>query len=47
MGVKVKCDCGEEGNEPHSCPYAEDVHDDPESLCACCDHCTQQCAVDI
>lgn len=33
--------------EPHTCPYAEDVNDDHETLCDCCDECREQCANDI
>lgn len=33
--------------EPHSCPFAEDIHGDSESLCNCCDDCSHECAMDI
>lgn len=42
-----KCRCGEEGEELHTCPFAEDVADDFETLCNCCDDCTYECAMDI
>lgn len=32
---------------PHVCPFAEDVHNDSETLCDCCDDCTNECAWDI
>jgi hypothetical protein len=32
---------------PHTCPFASDIYDDNETLCDCCDDCTQQCADDI
>jgi hypothetical protein len=42
------CKCGRNpASEPHTCPYAADVHDDEETLCNCCDECTQECADDI
>lgn len=33
--------------EPHTCPFAEDVEDDHETLCQCCEECTHECAMDI
>ena len=43
-----KCRCGKnEATEPHTCPYAEDINDDYESLCSCCDACVHECAMDI
>lgn len=39
--------CGHEQTEPHTCPYAEDVNNDSETLCTCCDACAQECAYDI
>lgn len=41
-----KCTCADGGDE-HTCPYAEEIHNDYESLCNCCDYCQQQCAWDI
>lgn len=43
------CKCNEENEDAiaHTCPYAEDIHNDSESLCNCCDACTQECANDI
>jgi hypothetical protein len=35
------------GEELHTCPYSEDIHDDSESLCNCCGDCEYQCAMDI
>lgn len=31
----------------HTCPYAEDVNDDHESLCSCCAACEAECAMGI
>lgn len=33
--------------EPHTCPFTEEIYDDYESLCNCCNECTYQCAMDI
>ncbi len=33
--------------EDHTCPFAEDVNGDFDSLCDCCDDCTHECAMDI
>lgn len=33
--------------DPHPCPFAQDVHNDSESECICCDECTHECAMDI
>ena len=41
------CKCGEPGEDEHTCPYAEDIHGDSESLCNCCAECQYQCAQDI
>jgi hypothetical protein len=38
--------CPDEGNPPHECPFAAEIHGD-DSLCECCDLCTQSCAMDI
>ena len=31
----------------HSCPYQSDVNNDSESLCDCCEECTDECCMDI
>jgi hypothetical protein len=46
MTQNTKCTCGDY-NESHTCPFAEDIHGDSESLCNCCDYCTHECAMDI
>ncbi len=33
--------------EPHTCPYAEDIHNDSKTLCTCCTNCEHECAMDI
>jgi hypothetical protein len=40
-------DCGKAATEDHTCPYAEDINNDSESLCNCCDDCANECAMDI
>jgi hypothetical protein len=32
--------------EPHTCPYRYEVHDD-ETLCNCCESCEYECCQDI
>jgi len=39
--------CGKEATEDHTCPYAEEINDDNETLCNCCEDCTQECVWDI
>lgn len=43
-----KCpNCGNQGSqEPHVCPFAEEIYGD-ETPCNCCDHCCYECAMDI
>lgn len=36
-----------EACEPHTCPYAEDINGDSESMCNCCSDCEYNCAMDI
>ena len=50
--IKILCEgrhCGGmgEGLPEHTCPYAEDVNSDSETLCTCCDMCQHECAMDI
>lgn len=41
------CTCSTE-DEAHSCPFAEEIHDDDDpEYCTCCEHCTFECAMDI
>jgi len=41
----TKCDkCqANEAAEPHTCPYAEDIHGDTKTLCNCCCDCSGKC----
>ena len=48
MDENENCKCGSsESEEPHTCPYAEDMNGDSESLCNCCASCQHNCAMDI
>ena len=39
--------CTGEATDPHTCPYKEDINDDHETLCTCCENCQNGCAMDI
>jgi hypothetical protein len=42
------CHCGENpADDEHTCPFAEEINDDYESLCTCCPDCTRNCADNI
>ena len=41
------CECGELGEEEHSCPYQSDINNDEEFQCNCCDKCRHECLMDI
>jgi len=41
-----KCTC-DEWQEPHPCPFDEEVDGDSETLCNCCPVCTEECADQI
>ena len=47
--TEEKCQsCKKNPAQPkHTCPYAEEIGGDSESMCNCCDDCTYQCAMDI
>jgi len=36
-----------EPSELHTCPYAEEIHNDYETLCDCDEEQTYQCAMDV
>lgn len=44
--VCSRCTANHE-SEPHTCPFAEEIGNDSETLCDCCDDCTNECAMDI
>lgn len=33
--------------DEHTCPLAEEINDDSESMCNCCDECILNCALEI
>jgi len=35
------------GEDDHTCPFAEEINDDHESMCNCCNVCASGCADDI
>lgn len=40
--------CEERPAEPlHSCPYAEELHDDDSERCTCCIDCQNECALSV
>lgn len=47
--IKEKCQNCEKNESSllHTCPYAEDIGDDYETLCNCCEECTDNCAMEI
>lgn len=45
--IRIMCKRCDENTTLHTCPYAEDIRNDSESLCNCCDDCTYECAQDI
>jgi len=38
------CKCQAKAKETHTCPYREDLFDDLEFKCNCCESCTQECS---
>ena len=46
-GVDVCQRHGKPLQDEHTCPYAEEINDDHESLCRCCEDCEQDCGDDI
>lgn len=46
--VRLCSSCGVNlSEELHTCPYKEEIADDFESLCDCCDSCRYECCMDI
>lgn len=37
---------GPASDEPHTCPFAEEIYGD-ETPCNCCESCCYECAMDI
>lgn len=46
-GCGGRSSCKNAPVEEHTCPYAEDINGDHETLCTCCEDCTRECADDI
>lgn len=36
-----------DAQEEHTCPYAEEINGDSDSLCDCCSDCEHECCMDI
>lgn len=32
---------------PHVCPFKDEINDDTETLCTCCEDCQYECRMDI
>lgn len=39
--------CEKPGEPDHSCPFAEEIHDNYDKQCNCCDECRHECLMDI
>ena len=39
--------CPNQGQADHTCPYAEEINGDEETLCNCCKECENECAMEI
>jgi len=46
-GTNEYCTCDKHVYDEHTCPYAEDISGDSETLCTCCPYCEHQCCMDI
>lgn len=46
--VYSKCiKCSNAGTAEHNCPFSEEIYNDHETLCNCCESCAGNCAMDI
>ena len=45
-GKCSRCEVNDAQSE-HTCPYAEEINDDGDSLCDCCSDCEHECCMDI
>lgn len=45
--MEEKCMCGNDAGPEGTCPYAEEIHGDYETLCNCCVNCANNCRWDI
>ena len=39
--------CTREAAEPHPCPFLEEIEEDSETLCTCCEWHEEECRLDI
>ncbi len=39
--------CGNKSDGPRSCPYEEDLNDNHEEICTCCEKCAEECAWEL
>ena len=49
METEIKCETCKTNlaKEEHTCPFKEDVRNDCESKCNCCDACERECLRNI
>lgn len=47
MNHSENCTCDVESIELHPCPYQEDINENFEDYCNCCEECVYQCVQDI
>jgi hypothetical protein len=45
--VEKKCTCDKEDIEDHPCPFREEINNDSESTCNCCQFCVGICHDEI
>ena len=46
-GTDEYCTCDKHHYDNQTCPFAEDINDDSDTMCNCCPYCEQECAWDI
>jgi hypothetical protein len=39
--------CGQKGRPEHTCPFAEEISGDFETMCNCCSSCEYECSMDV
>lgn len=45
--MEENCDCGNNSEEYHLCPYACEINNDHTTKCNCCEKCQQRCSDEI
>lgn len=47
----MKCnsvfECDNDGEGIHQCPYQEEIYDNHEPYCNCCEECEHECRMEI